>query len=240
MEYVCLAAGKGTRFGDLGRYLQKCMYPVGLRPFLELSVRNLVRSSMLDVNRDRLVLVVGHFQEQVRTYFGERYEGLKICYVEQPQRLGTGHALHLAYEAVQPTEPVIAWLADLYVPTDLFEALQRHGVANVQTLGPGYDEEKPDLRVSVLGDRVVKAWQGEGDHFDIGLWKLSPAVLSLMTAQRHGEYRMMPNLQLALEKGHSIGFIKTDEWLHLGGTQPSPEKNVRTVVARVLELERDR
>ncbi len=235
MDYVCLGAGKGTRFGGLGRYLQKCMYPVGLRPFLEFSVRNLVKSSGFDAERDRLVLVVGQFQEQVRAYFGECYAGLNILYVEQPEPLGTGHALHLAYEVVRPTEPVIAWLADLYVPTELFEQLQRHAYPNVQTLGPGHDE-KPDLRVSVRGDRVVTAWRGEGDY-DIGLWKLSPEVLKLMTAQRHGEYRMMPNLQVALEKGHPIGFVTTDEWLHLGGTQPSPEENVRVVVKRVLELE---
>ena len=236
MEYVCLAAGKGTRFGELGRYLQKCMYPVGLRPFLELSLRNLVRSSELEVKRDRLVLVVGQFQEQVRAYFGTCYEGLEIFYVEQAEPLGTGHALHLAYEAARPKEPVIAWLADLYVPTGLFEKLQHHEAPNVQTLGPGHDDEKPDLQVSVSGDRVVKAWRGEGDY-DVGLWKLSPEVLKLMTAQRHGEYRMMPNLQVALEGGHNIGFVKTDAWLHLGGTQPSPEANVRAVVRRLLELE---
>ena len=236
VDYFCLAAGKGTRFGHLGRYLQKCMYPVGLRPFLELSVRNLVNSSEFDSKRDRLILVVGQFQEQVRAYFEDTYEGLKITYVEQPQPLGTGHALHLAYETAKPTEPVVAWLADLYVPSELFEQLQRHPYPNVQTLGPGHVGEKTDLQVSVSGDRVVKAWRGVGDY-DVGLWKLSPEVLSLMTAQRHGEYRMMPNLQLALEKGHPIGFVKTDEWLHLGGTQPSPEENVRAVVARVLELE---
>ena len=236
VDYFCLAAGKGTRFGHLGRYLQKCMYPVGLRPFLELSVRNLVSSSEFDSERDRLILVVGQFQEQVRAYFEDTYEGLKITYVEQPRPLGTGHALHLAYETAEPTEPVVAWLADLYVPTELFEQLQQHSYPNAQTLGSGHDGEKPDLQVSVSGDRVVKAWRGVGD-FDTGLWKLSPEVLSLMTAQRHGEYRMMPNLQLALEQGHDIGFVKTDEWLHLGGTHPSPEENVRAVVARVLELE---
>ena len=177
VDYFCLAAGKGTRFGELGRYLQKCMYPVGLRPFLELSVHNLVRSSGFDSGRDRLFLVVGQFQEQVRAYFGNNYEGLKICYAEQPQPLGTGHALHLAYEVAKPTESVIAWLADLYVPTPLFEALQQHPFPNVQTLGPGHDDEKPDLQVSVSGDRVTQAWRGAGDY-DAGLWKLSPEVFA--------------------------------------------------------------
>jgi NDP-sugar pyrophosphorylase family protein len=235
MHYICLAAGQGTRFGKLGRYLQKCMYPVGLKPFLEYSIRNLCRSRHLTA-QDRLTLVVGHHQTQVRSYFADRYQGLPIDYLEQPEQLGTGHALYLAYEALRPEDPVIAWLADSYIPTARFEALYAHPLSNVQTLAAGHAGEKPELRVSVDGERVTKAWQGEGELYDIGLWKLSPAVLALMTQVRHGEYRMMPNLQLALTQGHAIGYLQADSWLHLGGTLPTPEANVLEVARRVLAL----
>ncbi len=235
MDYLCLAAGKGTRFGRLG-YLQKCMYPVGLRPFLEYSVRNLRRSG-IDLERDHLTLVVGHRGEQVRAYFGLDYDGLEIGYLEQAEALGTGHALHLAYEVLEPEQPVIAWLADTYVSRELFERLQSCGAPNVQTVAPGHDEEKPDLRVTVRGNATAAAWNGEDALYDIGLWKLSPEVLALMTKTRHGEYRVMPNLQLALERGHPIAALQTDEWLHLGGVNPTPEANVLGVVKRVLELE---
>ena len=130
MEYVCLAAGKGTRFGLLGRYLQKCMYPVGLTPFVAYTVKNLIRSRAVDLSRDRLTFVVGHHAEQVQRYFGPCFEGLTIHYVEQLEQLGTGHALHLVSQTLQPTQPVVAWLADLYVPTALFEQLHAHPVAH--------------------------------------------------------------------------------------------------------------
>ena len=236
MNYVCLAAGKGTRFGQLGSYLQKCMYPVGLRPFLEHSLQNLRASRCLNLNEDSLLLVVGHYGEQVRSYFGKEYEGLSLRYAEQPEALGTGHALHLAYQTLGE-EPLIAWLADAYVPAEVFEAVYAHPEANVQTVGPGHAEEKDDLRVTADGSLITRAWRGEDRLYDVGIWKLSPEVLALMTTLRHGEYRAMPNLQYALEAGHRIGCVRVGEWVHLGGTLPTPEDNVLAVTRRVLELD---
>lgn len=237
MDYLCLAAGKGTRFGQLGRYLQKCMYPVGLRPFVEYSIRNLRESRHLDPGRDRLTLVVGHRGEQLRDYFGAAYDGLTLEYLEQPEALGTGHALALAYEALQPERPVIAWLADLYVPKRLFERLQSCEAPNAQTRAPGHPNEKPDLMVSAEGGRVTRAWRGEGGRYDIGLWKLEPEVLANMAEAHQGEYRALPNLQRALERGHLIAAVEAEEWLHLGGVHPTPEANVVAVARSLWELE---
>jgi hypothetical protein len=48
---------------------------------------------------------------------------------------------------------------------------------------------------------------------------------------------VLPNLQRALERGERIGYVRTEEWIHLGGIRPSPEENVRAVVDQVLRLE---
>ena len=238
MDYICLAAGKGTRFGNLGRYLQKCMYPVGLTPFLELTIQHLLKSSLTHPENDSLTLVVGHHKEQLQTYFGHEYDGLKLRYVTQEEQLGTGHALHLVYKEMQPTEPMLCWLADMYVPTSLFQKVQGHHERNVQTVAPGHEDEKEDLKVTTNGDLVSQAWKGSEALYDIGLWKLSPEVLNLMMTERHGEYRMVPNLQYAIDQGHRLGYVKVDEWLHLGGVHPTPEINVLAVVKRLLELRR--
>jgi hypothetical protein len=48
-----------------------------------------------------------------------------------------------------------------------------------------------------------------------------------------GEYRMLPNLQRCLDDGAEVGHVVCDAWIHLGGTLPTPEANVRDVVRRV-------
>lgn len=235
MDLICLAAGAGTRMGRLGGYLQKCMYPVGLRPFLAHALAQVLASEAVDPARDRLALVVGHLAEQVRGYFGGAVDGLPIVYVEQAERLGTGHALSLAAAALRPSAPVIGWQADLFPTAAMVGAVARHPGPNVVTLGPGHEDESDRLRATVEGDRVTRVWDGDGRLYDIGLWKLAPAVLGRMTEVRaeKGEYRMLPNLQRSLDEGAEVGYVVADAWIHLGGTLPTPEANVRDVVRRV-------
>lgn len=247
VDLICLAAGKGTRLGGLGSYLQKCMYPVGLKPFLRYSLEQLVASGVAGPN-GRLVLVVGHLQQQVRDYFGSSFEGLALHYVEQSRLLGTGDALRLAGVALDELDgsgssaaprSVMAWQADLFVPRELFSAVARHEAPNATTLAEGHADEPAVLRATVAGRRLHKVWQGEGPLVDIGLWKLERRLLASLATVRaaNGEFRMLPNLQRCLEAGSEVGFVVGDEWIHLGGMLPTPEANLRQVVARLWELD---
>lgn len=240
MDFVCLAAGKGTRFGALGRYLQKCMLPIALTPFLEYSVRNLMDSGALDPERDRLAFLVGHHGEQVRAYFGDAYRGLPLRYVEQGEALGTGHALAAAAAALRPQEPAVVWLGDLYVPRELFAAAAGHPEATALTLGPAGLDANRNVRVTTEGPLVTRAWHGRGPLADIGLWKLEPHVMAAMTEATGAEIRALPNLQRQIDEGLRVGWLQAAEWIHLGGTEPTPEANVLAVARRVLELERRR
>jgi NDP-sugar pyrophosphorylase family protein len=236
VDALCLAAGKGTRFGRLGSYLQKAMYPIGLRPFLAFSIENLLASGAVRPGRDRLTLIVGHHGEQVRAYFGREADGLAVDYLEQPDPRGTGHALALAHAALAPRAPLLIWLADGYVPAARFAALAAHPDEAAMVLAPGHEDENPTVRVDVEGDRIVRAFRG-GGRFDVGVWKLPPPVLAGMTDEAaSGEIRMLPNLQRMIEAGLRVGHVDADEWLHLGGTAPTPEANVARVEARVREL----
>lgn len=234
MEFICLAAGKGSRLGTLGSYMQKAMYPVGLKPFLQHSLEQLLRSGAAPAG-SHLVLVVGHFADQVRAYFGRRFEGLNITYVQQPQLWGTGHALRCASDALEGEGPVLAWQGDLFVPSRLFSQLAAHPLGNAVTLGRGHEEESPVLRATTEGRLVKRVWEGEGPLLDIGVWKLGSALLPEFCEVRApgGEFRMLPNLQRFIDNGLEVGFVTSDEWVHLGGTLPGAEENVRAVVRRL-------
>lgn len=224
--------------GRLGTYLQKCMYPVGLKPFLEHTLGQLLMSGVAAAGEDRLALVVGHHSHQLRSYFGDEFEGVAIEYVEQAERRGTGHALGLARERLRPVESVLAWQADLFVTSRMFSRIGRHGSSNAVTLAPGHDDESPVLRATIEGERVSKVWEGAGPLLDIGLWKLAPQVLDAIDREQapNGEVRMLMNLQRCIDDGAEVGYAEADEWIHLGGTLPTAEANVRHVVERIFEL----
>ncbi len=240
MEFVCLAAGQGTRFGDLGRYLQKCMYPVGLRPFLEHTLRAWLEGARVDPSRDRLTLVVGHHSAQVHAYFGSAFEGVPLRYVHQAEPLGTGHAIGVAVDGLpDETSEVLVWLADLYVGAATFRALLDHEAGAVATIARGADAESPRLRVTRRGDRLLRVWDGEGPWLDAGAWRVPLAVargLRRVSAEQ-GEYRVLPNLQAFVDAGLDVGAVELAPWIHLGGVHPTPEANVRQVVRQLWEID---
>jgi CTP:molybdopterin cytidylyltransferase MocA len=235
VEFICLAAGHGRRFGRLGAYLQKCMYPIGLEPFLHHTLRQWLVGAAPDPDRDRLTLVVGHHAEQVRAYFGDDVGGVPVRYVEQDAPRGTGHAIGVAADALPGDAPAVGWLADLFVDASMFSALLAHTSAAVATIAPGRGDEDPRLRVTRAGDRLLRVWAGSDDRYDVGLWKLPLGVMRDLRRLRAdgGEYRVLPNLQAHVDEGLRVGWLEIDRWVHLGGTEPTPEANLRDVIARV-------
>ena len=80
---VILAAGAGTRMKS---DLPKVLHPLLGKPMIEWAVG--VAES---VSAQKPIVVVGHEQAQIRETLGDRAE-----YVEQPELLGTGHAVQQA------------------------------------------------------------------------------------------------------------------------------------------------
>lgn len=77
---VILAAGQGTRMKSK---LYKVLHPVCGKPMVEH-----VASQVLQLETDKIVTVIGHGAEQVRSCL----EG-KTAFVLQEEQLGTGHAV---------------------------------------------------------------------------------------------------------------------------------------------------
>jgi len=88
---VILAAGKGTRM--------RSELPKGLHKVCGLPIVELVARAMSGAGAGRIVLVVGHGAEAMRTTFGDRYE-----YAIQDEQLGTGHACKCAMPALEGFE----------------------------------------------------------------------------------------------------------------------------------------
>jgi len=87
MQCVILAAGKSTR-----------TYPLTAdrpKPLLRLANRTIIEHNLEQLQGlvDEAIIVVGFKQDMLREFLGDSYNGIKISYVEQPEQLGSGHAL---------------------------------------------------------------------------------------------------------------------------------------------------
>lgn len=77
----------------------KSELPKGLHKVCGLPIVELVARAMQGAGAQRIVLVVGHGADAMRTAFGDRYE-----YAEQNEQLGTGHACRCALPALEGFE----------------------------------------------------------------------------------------------------------------------------------------
>ncbi len=89
MKVVLLAAGEGTRLGDLTEKVPKVMLPVSGVPVLEHTVRRLERRGFREI-----FINLHHLPDVIREHFedGERF-GVKIEYSYEPEILGTAGAV---------------------------------------------------------------------------------------------------------------------------------------------------
>ncbi len=237
MNYICLAAGKGTRFNGLGVYLQKCMYPVGGIPFLRFSLENLLSSSVFDVKNDSITLVVGHLSHQIKDYFGTSFQGASIHYVEQGQAAGTGHAVLQAYRSNPFSGPAVVWLADGYVPGHLFEKIVHTPSEAALTVALHVCDKPHGERVSLNVDKtqITRAWEGKSEYVDIGLWKVPVSIMDAMLHHKTDEHRFLPVVENAIREGLTVDAVLAEEWIHLGGTEPSVVANLKAVTTRLLQ-----
>jgi bifunctional UDP-N-acetylglucosamine pyrophosphorylase/glucosamine-1-phosphate N-acetyltransferase len=124
---IVLAAGEGTRMRSA---LPKVLHPIAGRTLLGHAVH-----AAAALEPEHLVVVVGHERKQV----GEAVSGLAdelsrpVLVAEQPQQLGTGHAVGCAVEALPGglTGPVLVTYGDvpLLEPATLEALLAEHSAA---------------------------------------------------------------------------------------------------------------
>ncbi|HKZ82679.1 MAG TPA: bifunctional UDP-N-acetylglucosamine diphosphorylase/glucosamine-1-phosphate N-acetyltransferase GlmU [Anaerolineae bacterium] len=91
---IILAAGQGTRMKS---ELPKVLHPVAGR-----SMVSYVIDTAVALGDERPTLVVGYRADQVRAAIGDRVE-----YVDQPEQLGTGHAVMQARGALEGRSDVV-------------------------------------------------------------------------------------------------------------------------------------
>lgn len=112
MQAVILAAGLGTRMGELTKDTPK--------PLLKIQDLTLLEHNLkaLPPEIDEVVLVVGYLADQIKHMIGNEILGKKVTYVHQTELKGTGHALFQAKEILRDRFLVLMG-DDLYEKDDL-------------------------------------------------------------------------------------------------------------------------
>ena len=205
MNIVILAAGMGKRmYSDL----PKVLHPVAGRPML---------AHVLDTARalspSRLVVVVGHGAGRVR----EAVAADDVAFAEQPQQLGTGHAVMQALPLLDDSQPTLVLYGDVPLTSAAtLQALvaeagtQRFGVLTVEMPDPtGYGRIVRDAAGSIV--RIVE--QKDASEAEKAIREINTGIIvcptghlrkwlsTLRNDNAQGEYYLTDTVERAVADG---------------------------------------
>jgi bifunctional UDP-N-acetylglucosamine pyrophosphorylase/glucosamine-1-phosphate N-acetyltransferase len=212
MKAVILAAGESTRTYPLTSTRPKTLLDIANKPILQHNLE------ALDGLVDEVLLIVGYKKEMIRERFGKKFKGIRLTYIEQKERLGTGHAL-LAAEPKLKERFFIFYGDDIY-DRILFEKCLKHDICvvseivkNPERFGVWIEKEGGVSGFAEKPERFVSDLANTGLY--VLDWEIFPEIRKLKKSVR-GEYELNEAVN-SLSKKRKIPIVKSDgEWVSIG------------------------
>jgi UDP-N-acetylglucosamine diphosphorylase / glucose-1-phosphate thymidylyltransferase / UDP-N-acetylgalactosamine diphosphorylase / glucosamine-1-phosphate N-acetyltransferase / galactosamine-1-phosphate N-acetyltransferase len=211
MKAVILAAGKSTR-----------TYPLTVtkpKPLLKVAGKTLLEYNLDQLNGlvDEVILVVNYKKEMIKEYFGEKYQDLKLSYVEQPDALGTGNAV-LQVKDIIKERFVLLMGDDLYYKEDIKKCLEYDYCVLAQEVNNPENFGVLELIGTKVKNIVEKPQKYFSNLANCALYvldeKIFPLIENLKKSKR-GEYEITDSIK-ELAKKEDINYVKAKQWTSIG------------------------
>jgi NDP-sugar pyrophosphorylase family protein len=195
MNAMILAAGRGTRLGELGRTVPKILVEVGGEPLLTRQIRYLKDGGVA-----RIVINVHHLADQVERFVAEHPLVADIDVVVEPELLGTAGGVRNALRYLGENAFVVLY-GDVIVNESIDAVAETHRQAKAVATLTVYRTEEVEGKgaVQIAHDGTVTAFREKAashvdDHayVNAGLYILDPRLM-----------RELPT-DVALDFGHDV------------------------------------
>jgi len=226
---VIPAAGIGTRLRPHTHTMPKVLLHVAGKPMIAHILDDLPALGIREA-----VLIVGYFGELVQEYVRRAYPGLRVDFVEQPERLGLGHAVSLAapYAA---DRPVLVILGDTIFEADLKSVMSSHvnmigvkGVEDPERFGiVELDGKGHVTRMVEKPEHPTTNLAITGIYYFADAAPLFSALQEIMqkNIRTKGEYQLTDAMQKMIEHGAEFTTFPVDGWYDCGKTETLLETN---------------
>lgn len=228
MKAVILAAGKGTRMGELTNELPKPMLRVQGKPILEHILLGLIDSGVRE-----FFIVTGHRAEVIESYFKDgKSWTVRIQYGRQIVQDGTGKAPEVAKQFVGPDDFVLTYGDILVRPQTYQDMLRRYAEQNFSGLVTctGSEDvtkgglfffdgefclrrliEKPSAAQLEQLRREGELPPGATAWYNAGIYIFKPALFDFtarLQISPRGEYELTDALSAMLAAGHRLAGLE--------------------------------
>jgi dTDP-glucose pyrophosphorylase len=154
MKALILAAGRGTRLGDLGEPLNKCLRTFRGKHLIQYSLESAVLGDV-----EEIIIVVGYQAESIINRVGIWYENIRITYVLQRELRGLVDAIERAKDMLEGDD-FILFLADEIVcdphPYEMIRVFKDENLFGICGVAQVEDMEEIKKTYSVMYDPFDK------------------------------------------------------------------------------------
>ncbi len=209
---VILAAGRGTRMGDITDELPKPMVEVKGKPILESIIAGLVANGVSEV-----LVVVGWRKEVITEHFGNGEGfGCAISYVEQVVQDGTGRVVELAKDFAG-ADPFILSYGDILVSPESYAPLVDFtDVEGKLTVKIDEDVRKGGavfIEDGMVKDLIEKPKEGQptSPYYNAGIYSFSPQIFDYtakLELSPRGEYELTDAIQAQVKDGLRVAAVE--------------------------------
>ncbi|MEO9256546.1 MAG: nucleotidyltransferase family protein [Tepidiformaceae bacterium] len=233
---VLLAAGKGTRLGELTENFPKPLLEVGGRPIIVHILDGLLSAGIDDVS-----IVTGHAGDILEREIGNGgASGLRIRYERQETPDGTARALALAREHLSGDQFFFGW-GDILVPSHDYRAVIRASRFADATIAVNYVRDpfagaavyieppagdaasgKPETQGGKVTRIVEKPPRGTSTtHWNnAGFGVLGPSIwpkIHALQPSARGEYELPEAIAALVEDGATVRAVPIEgQWFDIG------------------------
>ncbi|MBU6325407.1 MAG: NTP transferase domain-containing protein [Bacteroidetes bacterium] len=221
MKVVIPVAGIGSRLKPHTHTQPKSLIPVAGKPILGHIMDRLTKAGLKD-----FVFIIGYLGDKIEQYISKEYPDCHCTFVIQTLGKGTGHAIWLARDYIEPDEELFIVLGDTIFEADLNEVLRSEystlGVKKVEDPRLfGVAEVSEDNSITRL---VEKPKIPKSNLALVGLYKIreSRALLDCIQylidneIRTQNEFHLTDALMCMISRGIRIQTFPVEQWFDCG------------------------
>ena len=213
MKAVILAAGKGTRFGELTKTTPKALIKISGKPIIEYTLDSLP-SRIKEV-----YLVVGHLGKKIKEYVGDNHKGVKIKYIELKNLTGTATAVWRAKKYLGREKFLVLYGDDIYNKKELGELVKQSwafGLAKTIPPSPKYLNMVLDSKKYIIQALYPTAKEMKtGILISTGAYVMDSRIFKYKPVKLSNGESGLPQSMLAAAKDIPIKGVIMKKWLQI-------------------------
>lgn len=211
MQAIILSAGKGTRMGEMAKYVPKVLLEYKNKTLLEWKL------GIMPENISEIVVVIGPYGNLIKDKFGKSYNGKKITYITENESKGTGFALWKAREVLEGKFLVMMG-DDLYSKESLEKACESNWSITVKKVEREHEgsrielDENGNLIGFLTADQYREKYTDGGFVFT-GLYSIDTEIFDYpLVKMKTKEEWGLPQTLLQVLPNKKIKILETDFW----------------------------